>query len=204
MDNAVRSKQRPFFVSDSGDNPGAGGADDCTAALAALAGEPAISSGELPAVLASIVDPATVQHAIELGEGNQGEFTIGGVIDSRDPGPQALTATVAQVTDTPDGGTSARLVHGGLEVIVTSRRTQYAQSVQYQRMRVDPSAMDIVVVKMGYLEPDLFDLQRGWLLALTPDGVEQDLKRLGHQRILRPMIPFDDEIPEPTEVTAFA
>ncbi|WP_170165155.1 hypothetical protein [Luteococcus japonicus] len=51
---------------------------------------------------------------------------------------------------------------------------------------------------------DLFDLQRGWLLALTPGGVDQDLKRLGHQRILRPMIPFDDEIPEPTEVTAFA
>ena len=34
-------------------------------------------------------------------------------------------------------------------------------------------------------------IQRGWTLALTPGGVDQDLQRLGHHRIQRPMFPFD-------------
>jgi hypothetical protein len=29
------------------------------------------------------------------------------------------------------------------------------------------------------------------MLGLTPGGVDQDLERLGHQRIRRPMWPFD-------------
>ena len=34
--------------------------------------------------------------------------------------------------------------------------------------------------------------------GLTPGGVDQDLVRLGHSRIDRPMIPFDAEIPAPS------
>ena len=33
--------------------------------------------------------------------------------------------------------------------------------------------------------------------ALTSGGVDQDLTRLGHHRILRPTFPFDPEMPEP-------
>jgi hypothetical protein len=32
-----------------------------------------------------------------------------------------------------------------------------------------------------------------WLLALTPGGVDQDLLRLGHHRVERPLYPFDDD-----------
>jgi hypothetical protein len=37
----------------------------------------------------------------------------------------------------------------------------------------------------------------GWRLALTPGGVDQDLMRLLHRRIRRPMFPFDDADFEP-------
>ena len=56
----------------------------------------------------------------------------------------------------------------------------------------DVEAADVVVTKIGYLEPTLHDLAAGWTLALTPGGVDQDLARLGHHRIRRPMHPFDD------------
>jgi hypothetical protein len=36
-----------------------------------------------------------------------------------------------------------------------------------------------------------------WLLALTPGGVDQDLLRLGHHGIVRPMFPFDPEMADP-------
>ncbi|MCI6410824.1 MlrC C-terminal domain-containing protein, partial [Schaalia hyovaginalis] len=48
--------------------------------------------------------------------------------------------------------------------------------------------------KIGYLEPDLYETQKSWLMALTPGGVDQDLIRLGHSRIDRPMFPFDSDM----------
>lgn len=56
---------------------------------------------------------------------------------------------------------------------------------------------DIVMVKIGYLEPELYEMAADWRLALTPGGVDQDLKRLGHCRIHRPMWPFDQASPNP-------
>jgi len=34
-------------------------------------------------------------------------------------------------------------------------------------------------------------------MALTPGGVDQDLVRLGHHRIRRPMFPFDRDMADP-------
>lgn len=199
---AVASDARPFFISESGDNPGAGGADDVTVGLAALAAESRIADGDLRAVMASLHDPQTVQAAVAAGVGAEITVAIGGKTDTRSPGPVQLTVTVAQIAPaTRHAGDVVLLVSGGLHVIVTSRRTQYHTLAQFHEIGVEPSDMDIVVVKMGYLEPDLFALQRGWLLALSPGGVDQDLVRLGHRRISRPMIPFDDDVPEPTRPT---
>ena len=39
------------------------------------------------------------------------------------------------------------------------------------------------MVKIGYLEPDLYDMAADWMLMLTPGGVDQDLLRLGHHRL---------------------
>ncbi len=54
-----------------------------------------------------------------------------------------------------------------------------------------------MIVKIGYLEPELYDMAADWLLALTPGGVDQDLLRLGHHRIDRPMFPFDPDMADP-------
>ena len=54
-----------------------------------------------------------------------------------------------------------------------------------------------VVVKIGYLEPDLYNMRADWLLALTPGGVDQDLERLGYKRIQRPMFPLDQDMKTP-------
>lgn len=57
---------------------------------------------------------------------------------------------------------------------------------------IDPRTFDLVVVKIGYLEPELYDMAADWLLALTPGGVDQDLLRLGHHKVARPLYPFDE------------
>jgi len=80
---------------------------------------------------------------------------------------------------------------GGLSVFVTSRRMQYRQLASYTRLGVSVDAVDVVVVKIGYLEPELFDAAGDWLLALTPGGVDQDLERLPYRNLRRPLFPLD-------------
>ena len=85
----------------------------------------------------------------------------------------------------------------GLTVVVTGRRSQWARHEMFERLGLSMTGFDVVTVKMGYLEPDQYEAAADWLLALTPGGVDQDLLRLGHSCIDRPMIPFDAEIPAP-------
>jgi microcystin degradation protein MlrC len=53
------------------------------------------------------------------------------------------------------------------------------------------------VVKIGYLEPELYAMRADWMMALTPGGVDQDLQRLPYKRIQRPMFPLDQTMPAP-------
>lgn len=190
----------PYFISDSGDNPGAGGADDVTVALKALLEwEPVISASK-DVIYASIVDPKAVEVCWNAGVGAIVNVSVGGKIDTREPGPIEVRARVRALVDDPRGGHSAAITCGGLTLILTTNRNQYTQFEQFERLGVDIAAADVVVVKIGYLEPDLYDTQKDWLMALTPGGVDQDLVRLGHAKIQRPMFPFDpdmelDELP---------
>ncbi|WP_022868761.1 M81 family metallopeptidase [Schaalia vaccimaxillae] len=186
--------QRPYFISDSGDNPGAGGADDVTVALEALLNWGPVQDASLDVIHASIVDPAAAQECWQAGVGCEVELEVGGHIDTRSPGPQHVTGMVRALADDPRGGHTAAVTTGGLTLIVTTNRNQYTEFEQFERLGLDITQADVVVVKIGYLEPDLYDTQRDWLMALTPGGVDQDLIRLGHHHIERPMFPFDQDM----------
>lgn len=182
---------RPFFISDSGDNPGAGGADDVTVALRALLDWEPVQTGALNVICASILDPAAALAAAQSGVGSQVELEIGGKVDTRPPGPCLVTGEVTSVIQDPRGGTTVVLRSGGLSLVVTEHRNQYAELDQYLALGLDPRTADVVVVKIGYLEPDLYEAQADWMMALTPGGVDQDLHRLDYRQIDRPMFPLD-------------
>ncbi|GAB4051422.1 M81 family metallopeptidase [Catellatospora paridis] len=183
--------RRPFFISDSGDNPGAGGADDVTFAVERLLARSEIRDGSRRAVFASLVDPQAVTQVADQPLGSPVRVTAGGRIDAREPGPLLLDGVLEAVADDPDGGRCVSVRVGGLSVFVTSRRMQYRLLESYARLGVAVDEVDVVVVKIGYLEPELFDAAGDWLLALTPGGVDQDLARLPYHNVTRPMFPLD-------------
>jgi microcystin degradation protein MlrC len=74
-----------------------------------------------------------------------------------------------------------------VNVIVTKKRKPYHYEADFTRLGLDPRKTDIVVVKLGYLVPELYDMRADWIMALTPGGVDQDLARLTFKRIVRPM-----------------
>ena len=89
LDQAIASAARPFWISDSGDNPGAGGADDTTYCLARLADREEIRSGAVSALMVALVNPDTTDAAWQAGVGGRLEVQVGARIDTRDPGPGA-------------------------------------------------------------------------------------------------------------------
>ena len=106
--------------------------------------------------------------------------------------PVALDAVVEHVhVGDPVARTEVVLRTGGLRLLLTERRKPYHLEGDFLRNGIDARAADVVVVKIGYLEPELFAMAADWRLALTPGGVDQDLARLPHQRIARPMHPYD-------------
>ncbi|ATY14274.1 microcystin degradation protein MlrC [Amycolatopsis sp. AA4] len=195
---AVASDSRPFFISDSGDNPTAGGAGDTSWSLDVLLNTPAIVDSSLTTLYAAIVDPEAVATAVAAGVGATISVELGGKVDSGPHGPVALTAQVAAIdADDPVAGTAVALAVGGLRVIVTARRKPYHLESDFLALGLRPREADVVIVKIGYLEPELYAMAADWLLALTPGGVDQDLLRLGHSGIVRPMFPFDADMAPP-------
>jgi microcystin degradation protein MlrC len=199
LDEALASDGRPFMISDSGDNPTAGGAGDVTWTLTELLRRPIFTSGDGPSVIyASIPDAAFVDRAIDIGVGGQIDMPAGAGVDARYAPPVRLAGEIRSiVSEDPDAEVEVVVRVGSVDVIVTKRRKPYHYEADFTRNGLQPREADIVMVKIGYLVPELYDMRDGWVMALTPGGVDQDLVRLPYERIQRPMIPFDPEMPDP-------
>jgi microcystin degradation protein MlrC len=144
------------------------------------------------------VDPSAVASAFAAGAGAEVLVHAGGRIDAGPSGPVALAGTVYSLrAGDPVGGDIAVIKTGGLHVILTSRRKPYHLIADFTDLGLAPDSTDLVIVKIGYLEPELYDLAADWRLALTPGGVDQDLLRLGHHGVRRPLYPFDPDMADP-------
>ncbi|MFE1434249.1 M81 family metallopeptidase [Streptomyces griseoaurantiacus] len=199
LDEALVSPDRPYFVSDTGDNPTAGGAGDVTWGLTRLLERPEFREEDGPTVLyASVPGPAAVDTAVAAGVGATVTVTAGAEVDDRHAGPVTLTGVVHAIRHGDrDAGTEVVIRVGSVYAILTRLRKPYHHEHDFTDLDLDPRSADIVVVKIGYLEPELFDMAVGWKMALTPGGVDQDLLRLGHHRVRRPLFPFDRDMADP-------
>ncbi len=199
LDEALGSDERPYFISDTGDNPTAGGAGDVTWGLERVLARPEFKDPDGPTVIyASVPGPAAVEQARQAGVGATVTVTAGAEVDDRHAGPLTMTGVVHAVrSGDRDARTEAVLRVGSVHVVLTALRKPYHHEHDFTDLSLDPRGADIVLVKIGYLEPELFDMSAGWKMALTPGGVDQDLVRLGHRRIRRPMFPFDPDMSAP-------
>ncbi|MGC4151604.1 MAG: M81 family metallopeptidase [Propionicimonas sp.] len=189
---------RPFVISDSGDNPTAGGAGDVSWALGRLLARPELRDPGRTLLYASVFDAEAISALFEAGVGAQVDVEVGGRVDPGPSGPIRLRGEVCSLTDgDPTAGRQAVVRAGAVHAIVTERRKPFHTLTDFRVLGLEPTAADIVVVKIGYLEPELHDLAAAWILALTPGGVDQDLLRLGHHHLAPGVHPFASGASEP-------
>ena len=194
---ALASDKKPFIISDMGDNPTAGGAGDVTWTLHELFKRSEFRSPDGKTLIyASIPGPELVKQAIEAGVGGQVDGMAGAAVDNRYAPPIRLKGEVTAINE--DKGNSKVVVKSGnIYTIVTEKRTAYHYEKNFTDLGLNPRETDILVVKIGYLVPDLYDMRADWVMALTPGGVDQDLARLPYKRVQRPIYPLDPNMADP-------
>jgi microcystin degradation protein MlrC len=199
IEQAVAFPGDAVVISDSGDNPTAGGVGDIPYFVGRLLAHPLFASGQLrsgqlSAIYASIPDPAAVAACFAAGVGQEVALSLGGKLDRVHAQPLPVRGTVATLfPNDPIGGNSAVLRASGVHIILTSRRKPFHFIKDFANLGLDPSAHKVTAVKIGYLEPELRHAARHALLALTPGAVNQDIPSLKYHRVVRPIYPLDPD-----------
>lgn len=197
LKKAISSDKKPFFISDMGDNPTAGGAGDVTWTITELLKREEFKSPNgKNLIYASIPGPEFVQRAKKVGVGNKIEGFAGAAVDNRYAPPVKLSGIVTAIYEHPTNSEVVVKV-GNISVIVTEKRKGFHYEKEFTKLNLNPREADIVVVKLGYLVPELYEMQADWMMALTLGGVNQDLLGLPYKRIDRPMYPLDPDMPMP-------
>ena len=195
VDDSIRAAMAagvsPVIISDSGDNPTAGGAGDMPYVLERL-----LVLGAENTLCAGIADAPAVDTCFRAGAGSGVTLHLGGKLDPVHAAPFTVDATVLSLHTFPwmDGNTPNRIAvvrTGGVTVAVTERRTTFHLESDFTRLGLDPRSFHIIVVKIGYLEPELAAMARASFLALSPGAVNQNIVALNHRHIRRPMFPMD-------------
>ena len=198
LDKAVLpSTKRPFMISDMGDNPTAGGAGDVTWTLTELLKRKEFKKASGPSLIyASIPGAELVKKAIKAGVGNYVEGRAGAIVDSRYAPPVMLKGIVEYIKEN-DTNSEVVIKVGSMHVIVTEMRKPFHYENNFTSLGLNPHKTDIIVVKLGYLTTELYDMRGDWMMAQTRGGVDQDLLALPYKRINRPMFPFDKDMETP-------
>jgi microcystin degradation protein MlrC len=201
IDKAMAATESTVFLSDSGDNPGAGGTTDVPLVLEKL-----IAKGAESVVVAGIWDAEAVQSCAGAGVGSEITLSIGGKLDTRHGTPLRVSGHVRMLTD-------GHMYKGGLrrqpmrartgpvavlniervDVILSTTRLSFVDPAQLRNLGLEPLDYRIVVLKRGYLTAPFQAISERSVLAFSPGATNCDVTQMDFRRVKRPMYPLDPD-----------
>ena len=188
---ALAAEESCVFIADSGDNPTAGTPGDVPHFLSRL-----LAKDVPDAIVAGIPDSEAARICFEAGVGATVTLSLGGKLDTEHGAPVEVTGTVEHLyqagPDAKDAAIATVRV-GGVRVLVADRRSYFSTLNDFRKAGVEPLEHKIVVVKLGYLMPELRDAAPREILALTPGYSDMDFTRLPNRYVTRPIFPLDEE-----------
>jgi microcystin degradation protein MlrC len=201
IEQAMAAAESTVFLSDSGDNPGAGGTTDVPLVLEKL-----LIRGATNVVVASIWDAEAVRACAAAGVGQKVTLSIGGKLDKQHGTPLEVTGRVRLLADghyyqggirrplmRAKGGPVAVLNVGGVDVILSSTRLSFVDPVQLRRLGLEPLDYGIVVLKRGYLTAPFQAISERSILAFSPGATNCDVRQMEFSRVNHPMYPLDPD-----------
>ncbi len=185
LDIAERTETRPIILADSGDNPTGGGVGDRADVLKALL---ARSIDDI--LIAGITDRPAVERCFAAGAGARVSLKVGGSLDPASPSVD-VDADVVFLDDPGSAAEQQAVVRiGGITLVLAARRRPYHNIADFTRLGLDPTKVRLLVVKSGYLSPELAPIANPNLMALTDGVINQDIENLPSHRRHQPSYPF--------------
>lgn len=188
---AMEAKEK-VFLSDSGDNTTAGAAGDNAFMLKKLQ-----KLGAKNVLLAGIADEKACDICYEAELGDTVTLTLGGSLDKNSE-QTVVTGKVIHKGDIlsytgGNAGPSATVDLGDITVVVTKNRASLCRPDIFKSINLDFTKFKIVVVKLGYLFPELAEASERAILVFTPGSSTERLQDMNMKNIRRPMYPLDDD-----------
>ncbi|MBE7157523.1 MAG: M81 family metallopeptidase, partial [Rhodospirillales bacterium] len=186
LDEAQKAQTQPVILADSGDNPTGGGVGDRAEVLAE------VLKRKLENVLfAGIADEGATQACYLAGVGQPVSLSIGATLDPLGSEPILVSGTVEFVLpEVAPAEREAVLRIGGVTVVLTARRRPFHNLSDFVRLGLDPKTVKLLVVKSGYLSPELAPIANPNLMALSDGSINQNIEGLPANVHRRPTYPF--------------
>jgi microcystin degradation protein MlrC len=192
LDRAWSVKERPVFVTDSGDNTTAGASGDNAFLLKLV-----MEKGMTNVLLGGIADEPAIHacHAVEPG--SRIELDLGGSLEPASTRAHVHGAVLFKGDIEgwygENAGPCVVLRCDGIDIIVTARRTALIRPGIFEKLGIRLNDYRFIIVKLGYLYPDLARIAQRAFLAFTKGGSTERLQDMEMKRIHRPMFPLDDD-----------
>jgi microcystin degradation protein MlrC len=179
----------PVVISDSGDNPTGGGTGDRADALAEL-----IRMKVQDVVVAGIADKPATEACYQAGVGATIPLKIGATLDPQFSKPVSATAKVVFLLQAERPAERQAVVSiDGITLVLTARRRPFHTVRDFTVLGLDPKSFRMVVVKAGYLVPEIAEFANPNLMALTDGAVNQDIEHLSSKYRV-PTYPFVQDV----------
>ena len=183
---AMEATTQPAILADSGDNPTGGGNGDQATVLEAL-----LKAKAENVVFAGITDRPATGAAYKAGVGATVPLSIGATLDPLASKPVKAQAKVKFLLDEKDPAKREAVVQiDGVTLVLSSYRRPYHDIVDFTRLGLEPKSFKIIVVKSGYLSPELKPIANPSLMALTDGAINQDIVHLPANKYRKPTYPF--------------
>ena len=200
VQQAVRSENHPTILVEMGDNIGGGSPGDSTFILAEL-----LQQGASGFVIV-LYDPEGVQSCIQAGVGEAVSLQVGGKMDNRHGDPVAINGSVRLIHDGQyieteprhggqryhNQGLTTVIDIGGSLVVLTSRRQTPFSLQQLLSLGINPSDMQMIVVKAAVAYRAAYEPIAGTIIEVdTPGLTAVNPLHFEYHDIRRPLFPLD-------------
>lgn len=198
LEKAFAQTEGQVYVTDSGDNCTAGASGYDTDVLREVMNLSEYNNKKV--LFACIADPKTVKEqlvghevgetvSVELGMGINdlseavsvtGELIAIGKLHHHYGDPDSIGAAYTiSLKDYP------------IDIVIAEKAVSFAENKQYVSANIKQENYDIIIVKQGYLYPELKEKASFYVMALTDGATNQRTERLNYKLIRRPMYPYD-------------
>ena len=187
IDQAQRRTTQPVILADSGDNPTGGGVGDRAEVLEEL-----LSRGFKNALVAGIADLPATELCYQHAPGTRLPLRIGATLDPQGSRPIEVEAEILFLLAAESPRDRRAVVRiDGVTVVLTAARCPFHDIKDFTALGLHPEHFKLLVVKSGYLSPELAPIARPALMALSDGAIPQDLESLPPNKLRPPTFPFD-------------